>query len=94
VSERGGGRGRDGIERVEPAVEHGERANPADATFAVVPESEERPRGVMEIVPRLCVPRVERVHARTGPRREVGLFVKLVFPQPSRLDVKDRAAAG
>jgi hypothetical protein len=94
ASERGGGRGRDGIERIKPAVEHGERSNLADATFAVVPESEERPRGVMEVVPGLRVPRVERVRARTGPRREDGLFVELVFPQTSRLDVKDRAAAG
>jgi hypothetical protein len=80
ASERGGGRGWDGIKRVEPDVEHGERANPADAAFAVVPGSGERPRGVMEVVPGLCVPRVECVRARTGPRREGGLFVELMSP--------------
>jgi hypothetical protein len=48
----------------------------------------------MEVNSGLCVPRDARVRARTGPRRGDGLFAGLVFPQPSRLGVKDRAATG
>jgi hypothetical protein len=48
----------------------------------------------MKVVPGLRVPRDARVRACTSPRRGDGLFAGLVFPRPSRLSVKDRAAAG
>jgi hypothetical protein len=48
----------------------------------------------MKVAPGLRVPRDARVRACAGPQRGDGLFAGLVFPQTSRLSVKDKATAG